>query len=217
MKKNLTELVFILDRSGSMSGLEEDTIGGFNAMLAKQKAVRGEALVTTVLFDNEYEILHNRENIRHVTAITQDDYYVRGSTALLDAVGRTINRIGKACAYEPEENRPGKVLFVIITDGMENASCEFGWHTVKKMIEHQKSKYGWEFIFLGANIDAAAAAARVGIAEDRAANYHADAQGTQTNYRVMAQEITHFRTAAKMNPDWKAGIDKDFKSRKKKK
>jgi len=216
MKKNLTELVFILDRSGSMSGLEEDTIGGFNAMLKKQKAVRGEALVTTVLFDNEYEVLHNREDIRHVRPLTPKDYYVRGSTALLDAVGRTINRIGKAHAYEAEEDRPGKVLFVIITDGMENASCEFGWHTVKKMIEHQKSKYRWEFIYLGANIDAAAEAAKVGIGADRAANYHADAQGTQTNYRVMSQQIEHYRTTDSLSPGWKAGIDKDFNSRKKK-
>lgn len=217
MKKNLTELVFILDRSGSMSGLEEDTIGGFNAMLAKQKAVRGEALVTTVLFDNEYEILHNRENIRHVGTITPKDYYVRGSTALLDAVGRTINRIGKACAYEAEENRPGKVLFVIITDGMENASCEFGWNTVKKMIEHQKSKYSWEFIFLGANIDASAAAAKVGIAADRAANYHADAQGTALNYSVMSEQITNMRCGAPIDSRWKEAIDRDYKSRKKKK
>lgn len=217
MNKNCTELVFVLDRSGSMSGLEEDTIGGFNAMLKKQKAVRGDALVTTVLFDNEYEVLHNRENIRNVRPLTPKDYYVRGSTALLDAVGRTINRIGKAHAYEAEENRPGKVLFVIITDGMENASCEFGWHTVKKMIEHQKNKYRWEFIYLGANIDAAAEAARVGIAADRAANYHADAQGTALNYAVLSKQISYMRSGAPIDPRWKEAIDKDYKNRKKRK
>ena len=217
MNKNCTELVFVLDRSGSMSGLEEDTIGGFNAMLKKQKAVRGEALVTTVLFDNEYEVLHNRENIRNVRPLTPKDYYVRGSTALLDAVGRTINRSGKAHAYEAEENRPGKVLFVIITDGMENASCEFGWHTVKKMIEHQKNKYRWEFIYLGANIDAAAEAARVGIAADRAANYHADARGTALNYAVVSEQISCMRSGAPIDPRWKEAIDNDYKSRKKRK
>jgi len=215
MKKNLTELVFVLDRSGSMAGLEEDTIGGFNAMLKKQKAVKGEALVTTVLFDNEYEVLHNRESIKHVEPMTPAEYYVRGSTALLDAVGRTINRIGYAISHEAEDNRPGKVLFVIITDGMENASCEFGWHTVKRMIEHQKSKYAWEFVYLGANIDAAAEAAKVGIAADRAANYHADAKGTALNYAVMSEQITHYRTNDSMARDWKDAIDDDYKKRKK--
>jgi len=167
MKKDLTELVFILDKSGSMAGLETDTIGGFNTLLAKQKQEKGEAMITTVLFDNNYEILHDRADIRQVNPITEKEYFVEGSTALLDALGRTINRAGKAISEMRETDRPGKVMVVIITDGYENASREFKVSQIKHMIEHQQTKYAWEFIFLGANIDAVAAAAQVGIRPDR--------------------------------------------------
>src|SRR5690554_6459471 len=154
MKKDLTELVFILDRSGSMNGLEMDTIGGFNSLLEKQKDERGEALVTTVLFDDDYELLHDRINIKGIKPITEKEYFVRGTTALLDAVGRTIQKFGNAQKHTAEEERAEHVMLVITTDGMENASREYTYGRVRQMVEHQKSKYGWEFIFLGANIDA---------------------------------------------------------------
>ena len=178
MKKNLTEIVFILDRSGSMAGLEGDTIGGFNSMIAKQKGEPGEALVSTVLFDNKTEVIHDRVDIWKIEPLTDRDYYVRGCTALLDAVGGAIHHIGNVHKYAREEDRPEKTLFVITTDGMENASRKYSYEKLKAMIERQKEKYGWEFIFLGANIDAAKEAARFGISEDRAANYHADSAGT---------------------------------------
>ena len=174
MKKNLTEIVFILDRSGSMAGLEDDTIGGFNAMIEKQKRELGEALVSTVLFDNDCQVIHDRVNIQKIEPMTRKEYYVRGCTALLDAVGRAIHHIGNVHKYAREEDRPEKTLFVITTDGMENASQEYTYDRVKKMIQHEQEKYGWEFIFLGANIDAAKEAARFGIDADRAAKYHAD-------------------------------------------
>ena len=177
MNTNMTELVFILDRSGSMGGMEGDTIGGFNAMLTKQQAEPGECRITTVLFDNQYEILHDRIDIKAVSPITDKEYFVRGNTALLDAVGRTINKIGGAQKNTAEDYRAEKVLFVITTDGLENASREFNYDKVKSMIEHQKSKYGWEFIFLGANIDAVEVANRFGVTRNRAQNFHNDSEG----------------------------------------
>ena len=216
MKKNLTELVFILDRSGSMSGLESDTIGGFNAMLEKQKAASGEALVSTVLFDNESEVIHDRVNISNVAPLSDREYYVRGCTALLDAVGGAIHHIGNVHKYAREEDRPEKTLFVITTDGMENASHKYSYDRVKAMIEKQRTKHGWEFIFLGANIDAAREAARFGIRADMAANYHADSVGTGVIYETVNEAVLHVRNcAAPLSADWKEKVDRDYNSRKK--
>ena len=213
MKQGLTEMVFILDRSGSMSGLEGDTIGGYNAMLAKQKKQPGEAVITTVLFDDQYELLHDRINLRGVAPITDKEYYVRGNTALLDAVGKTINKIGNAQKHTAEDERVEHVVVVITTDGMENASREFNEEKVRRMIEHQKSKYGWEFIFLGANIDAIATAERYGIGKDRAANYHADAEGTALNYSVVSETVSRVRTRQPIAENWKERIEADFNKR----
>ena len=196
MKKNLTELVFILDRSGSMAGLEADTIGGFNAMTQKQRKEPGEALVSTVLFDNETQVIHDRVPLEKVPALTQKEYYVRGCTALLDAVGGAIHHIGNVHKYAREEDRPEKTLFVITTDGMENASRRYTYDKVKAMIEHQREKYGWEFLFLGANIDAAREAARFGIRADRAANYHADHIGTEVIYEAVSEAVCQVRSCA---------------------
>jgi uncharacterized protein YegL len=213
MKKGLTELVFILDKSGSMGGLEKDTIGGFNAMLEKQKAVDGECRITTVLFDNRYELLHDRIDIRAVTPITEKEYFVGGSTALLDAIGRTIHKIGNAQRRTAEEFRAEKVLFVIITDGEENSSREFSADRIKAQIERQKSRYGWEFIFLGANIDAVETAGRFGINADRAQDYHADSEGVELNFCVMSEAVASFRECAAMPEDWNQKIQKDFTHR----
>ncbi|MDR0882002.1 MAG: VWA domain-containing protein [Candidatus Adiutrix sp.] len=215
MKNDLTELVFILDKSGSMSGLESDTIGGFNSMLAKQKDEEGEAIVTTVLFDNEYQLLHDRIDLKAVAPITGRDYFVGGNTALLDAIGRTINKIGQAHKHTQEDHRPAKTLLVIITDGHENASCEFSFAKIQAMVEHQKKTYEWEFIFLGANIDAMAAAARFGIDKSRAANYHADSQGIRNHFRSINNTAAYFRKARHIKEDWKADIDNDFNQRSK--
>ena len=213
MKKDLTELIFILDRSGSMSGLESDTIGGYNAMLAKQKQEPGEAVITTVLFDDKYELLHDRINLRGIAPITDKEYFVRGNTALLDAVGKTINKIGNAQKHTVEAERAEQVMVVITTDGMENASREFSHSKVRQMIEHQKSKYGWEFIFLGANIDAVATAESFGISEDRAANYHADGEGTALNYAVLSDAVSSLRASRPLSNTWKDRIDEDFTKR----
>jgi len=213
MKKNLTELVFILDRSGSMAGLEDDTIGGFNAMIEKQKQESGEAYVSTVLFDNHTEVIHDRVDIQKVTPMTRKEYYVRGCTALLDAVGKAIHHIGNVHKYAREEDRPEKTLFVITTDGMENASREYTYDRLKSMIERQKDKYGWEFLFLGANIDAVSTARQFGIDEDRAANYHCDREGTALNYEVVSEAIRTVRACAPLTRDWKARIDEDYKKR----
>ena len=213
MKKGLTELVFILDRSGSMSGIESDTIGGFNSVLTKQKAEEGEANITTVLFDDKYELLHDRYNLLKVLQITEKEYFVRGSTALLDAIGKTIHKIGNAQKFSADDERAEKVMFVIITDGMENASVEYKHRQIKKMIERQKSKYEWEFIFLGANIDAIEAANRFGIAEDRAVNYHADSEGTMLNYEVISETVSMMRSKRSIDPGWKDRIKKDYETR----
>jgi uncharacterized protein YegL len=213
MKKGLTELVFILDRSGSMSGLEDDTIGGYNALLERQKKEAGEAVVTTVLFDDKYEMLHDRINLNRVAPITEREYFVRGCTALLDAVGKTINKIGNAQKNTIDSERAEKVMFVITTDGMENASREYSYDKVRTMIQRQKELYGLEFIFLGANIDAVQTAAKVGIDADRAANYHADSEGTQLNYKVVSEAVSAFRTSRGISGNWKKQIDDDYKKR----
>ena len=213
MKNGLTELVFILDKSGSMSGLETDTIGGYNSMLEKQKAVEGECHITTVLFDNNYELLHDRIDIRAVSPITEKEYQVGGSTALLDAIGRTISKIGNAQKHTADDYRAEKVLFVIITDGEENSSREYSAEKIKAQIERQKTKYGWEFIFLGANIDAVQTASRFGIAPDRAQNYHADREGVELNFRVMSEAVATFRECAAMPEGWNEEIQKDYKRR----
>ena len=213
MKKNLTEIVFILDRSGSMAGLEDDTIGGFNAMIQKQKGEDGEAYVSTVLFDNHTEVIHDRVDILQIQPMTRKDYYVRGCTALLDAVGKAIHHIGNVHKYAREEDRPEKTIFVITTDGMENASREYTYERVRKMIQHEQETYGWEFLFLGANIDAAKEAARFGITADRAANYHADHQGTAVIYEAMSEAVCNVRACRPMSADWKRRVDEDYKKR----
>ena len=213
MKKNLTEIVFILDRSGSMAGLEADTIGGFNAMLEKQKGEPGEAVISTLLFDNVTEVIHDRVDIREIQPLTDRDYYVRGCTALLDAVGGAIHHIGNVHKYAREEDRPEKTLFIITTDGMENASRKYTYDRVKRMIERQREKYGWEFIFLGANIDAAREAARFGIHADRAADYHADSTGTAVIYEAMSAVVCDVRASRSMSDAWKRDIDEDYRKR----
>ena len=216
MKTNLAEVVFILDRSGSMSGLESDTIGGFNAMLAKQQAQPGECRITTVLFDNRYEVLHDRIDIQAVSPMTDKEYFVRGSTALLDAVGTAIHKISGVQKNTAEEYRADKVLFVITTDGMENASREFRYDKIKAMIEHQKSKYHWEFIFLGANIDAADVAGRFGVARNRAQNFHNDSDGIALNYAVVSDTVALFRASpdgAGFSDSWSQNIEADYQKR----
>ena len=209
-----TELVFLLDRSGSMCGLEQDTIGGFNSMLEKQKQEAGEARVTTVLFDGRVELLHDRLDIGDVAPITQREYFVRGSTALLDAVGFAIQKIAAVQKNTAPEKRADKVLFVITTDGYENASREYSYEKVKELVELEKEKYGWEFLFLGANIDAAAAAGRFGIAPDRAVNYHADPEGTRLNYAVVSETVSCMRACRPIEANWKERIERDFRGRK---
>ena len=214
MKEQKVELVFICDRSGSMSGLESDTIGGYNSMLCKQKALPGAVRVTTVLFDDRYELLHDRIDIQGVAPITEREYYVRGCTALLDAMGKTIQKIAAVQKVTAPEQRADQVLFVIITDGMENASREYGAEQVRQLVERQKQQFGWEFLFLGANIDAIQTAGRFGIGADRAVNYHADAQGTRINYEAVSQTISHVRAGCPIAPTWKESIEADFKKRK---
>ena len=213
MRKNLTEIVFILDRSGSMSGLEKDTIGGFNAMIEKQRKEPGEAYISTLLFDNETQVIHDRVALDKVPSLTEKDYFVRGCTALLDAVGSAIHHIGNVHKYAREEDRPEKTLFVITTDGMENASRTYTYDKIKAMITRQKEKYGWEFLFLGANIDAAKEAGRFGIAPERATNYHADTKGTNVIYETLSSAIGSYRAAPKMAENWKADIESDYNNR----
>ena len=214
MKKDLTELVMILDRSGSMGGLESDTIGGYNSMLKKQAETEGNVLVSTVLFDDRTEVLHDRVPLTEVPQMTGKEYYVRGTTALLDAVGGAIHHIGNVHKYAREEDRPEKTIFVITTDGMENASREYSYERVKEMVERQKEKYGWEFIFLGANIDAVETAGRFGISADRAANYNSDLVGTNLNYEVLAETVTVMRRSEKrIGSEWKKRIDEDYQKR----
>lgn len=215
MKKGLTELVFILDRSGSMGGLESDTIGGFNSMIEKQKRERGEAYISTVLFDHESIVLHDRVKLADMKPMTRDDYQVRGSTALIDAIGGAVHHIATVHRYAREEDVPENTLFVIITDGMENSSHRYSSETVKEMIEKEKSKYGWEFIFLGANIDSVETAGRFGISADRTANYHADSRGVQNNYDSLSDAVCCIRYSQPLDSTWKKGIDDDFNKRNK--
>lgn len=217
MRKDLTELVFIIDRSGSMSGLESDTIGGFNSMIRKQKQAEGEALISTVLFDNVSEVLHDRVNVKDIQSMTEHDYTVRGTTALLDAIGGAIHHIGNVHKYARQEDVPEHTMFVITTDGMENASRYYSSDKVKKMIERQKVKYGWEFLFLGANIDAVETASHFGIGADRAVNYNCDSEGTALNYEVVSDAICSVRCSAPLKSDWKKRIDEDYKTRGRKK
>ena len=210
----MTELVFILDRSGSMSGLEQDTIGGFNSMLEKQRREPGAALVSTVLFDDKTEVIHDRIAIGEVPKLTEKEYYVRGATALLDAVGGAIHHIGNIHKYARKEDVPEKTLFIITTDGMENSSRRYTYDRVRSMIERQKERYGWEFIFLGANIDAVEEAGRFGIDASMAANYCCDKAGTALNYEVISEAISSVRAcAAPLSANWKKKIDADYKKR----
>ena len=213
MKKNLTEIIFILDRSGSMSGLEANTIGGFNSMIEKQKKADGEAMISTVLFDNVSEVIHDRVSVLDIQPMTDKDYTVRGCTALLDAIGGAIHHIGNIHKYARAEDVPEHTLFVITTDGMENASRHYNAERVKQMIERQKARYGWEFLFLGANIDAVETARHFGIGADRAVNYHSDSAGTQLNYEVLSEAICAVRGSVQLGADWKKRIDEDFESR----
>lgn len=213
MRKGLTEIVFILDRSGSMSGLESDTIGGYNSMLAKQKKQEGQAIVSTVLFDDQQEVLHDRVNLEKIQPMTDAEYYVRGCTALLDAVGGAIHHIGNVHKYAREEDRPEHTLFIITTDGMENSSRRYSYDKVKTMVERQKEKFGWEFLFLGANIDAIEVAGRFGIAPERATNYKCDSKGTQLNYQVLNEAVCSLRTNHKIKDDWDKEIESDYKLR----
>jgi len=213
MKKNLTELVFIIDRSGSMSGLESDTIGGFNSMIDKQRQEAGEALVSTVLFSTGNLVLHDRVDIARVKPMTRQDYTPGGCTALLDAIGGAIHHIGNVHKYARKEDVPEHTLFVITTDGLENASSRYTADKVRQMIQRQKDKYGWEFLFLGANIDAVETAREFGISQDRAVNYHADSIGTQLNYEVVGEAVAAMRCGAPLQPNWKQRIEEDFSTR----
>lgn len=215
MNNNLTELVFILDRSGSMSGLESDTIGGFNAMLRKQKAETGEAYVSTVLFDTEMTVLHDRIPVQRVEEMTDRDYTVGGCTALLDAIGGAIHHIGNVHKYARAEDVPAHTMFVITTDGMENASCKYSVERVRKMIERQQEKYGWEFLFLGANIDAVETAGRIGIRQDRATDFVCDSEGTAVNYETISDAVSAVRQGRTLDASWSDEIRRDYRSRKK--
>ena len=214
MKKGLTELVFILDRSGSMAGLESDTIGGFNAMIEKQKKEAGGALVSTVLFDNDCSVIHDRADLRKIRPMTDRDYQVRGCTALLDAIGGAIRHIALIHKYARPEDVPEHTLFIITTDGMENASRKYTAEKVKKMIAHEKEKYGWEFLFLGANIDAVETAKHFGIDKDRAVSYKSDHEGTRLNYEVISETVCAVRAGAPLSSGWKDRIEADLRRRK---
>ena len=216
MNENLTEIVLILDRSGSMAGLEADTIGGFNSMLEKQKQEPGEALLSAVLFDHESIVLYDRVPLKKVEPMTERQYQVRGSTALLDAIGSAVRHIGNVHKYAREEDRPAKTVFVITTDGMENASRQFGYAEVQHMVKKAQEKYGWEFLFMGANMDAITAARSFGIRPDRAVRYEADGAGTCLNYAVVSETIGCLRKGAAIRPDWCAPIAADYAKRGKK-
>ncbi|MBR6515087.1 MAG: hypothetical protein IKT46_09695 [Clostridia bacterium] len=215
MNNNITELVFIIDRSGSMQGLEADTIGGFNSMIEKQKAQEGKCFVSTVLFDDVSEVIHDRVALEDIKPMTRKDYYVRGCTALIDAIGSAIHHIGNIHKYARKEDVPENTLFVITTDGMENASRRYSSREVKKMIERQKEKYGWEFIFIGANIDSVETAAKIGIGADRAVNYVHDGTGTRVMYDTVAKAACKMRCSQPMADDWADEINEDYKRRNK--
>jgi len=213
MKKNLTEMVFILDRSGSMSGLEADTIGGFNSMIQRQRAEEGEALVSTVLFSDSSVVVHDRVDLKRIEPMTEKQYYVGGCTALIDAIGGAIHHIGNVHKYAREEDRPEHTIFIITTDGMENASRHYTSDQVKKMVRRQKERYGWEFLFLGANIDAVETASRFGIDEDRSVNFCNDSQGLQVNYFTLSNAVSDVRAQRPLSRAWKRAIEEDFASR----
>lgn len=221
MKKGLTELVFILDRSGSMSGLESDTIGGFNSLIRKQKKEEGEALISTVLFDDQTEVLYDRIPLSRIQPMNETQYFVRGCTALLDALGDAIHHIGNIHKYAREEDRPEKTIFIITTDGMENASHRYGYEKVKNMVERQRNQYGWEFLFLGANMDAISVSERFGIQAGRAVNYECDSEGTQLNYEVLSKTISKVRECLAPSAamafdeceDWAEEIKEDYQRR----
>lgn len=216
IRNNTTELVFILDRSGSMAGLEADTIGGFNSMIEKQKKQDGKCYVSTILFDHETQVVHDRVELSSVRPMSENDYFVRGSTALIDAIGSSIHHIANIHKYARPEDVPQNTMFVITTDGMENSSRKYSSSEVKKMIEKEKEKYGWEFIFIGANIDAVETAKHFGINSDRAVNYHADSKGTDVLYSTVSAAVSNMRACAPMQADWSKNLNEDFKSRKSK-
>ena len=213
MKKNLTEMVFILDKSGSMAGLEADTIGGFNGMIERQKKAEGEALVSTVLFSSGSTVVHDRVDLRKIEPMTEQQYFVGGCTALIDAIGGAIHHIGNVHKYAREEDRPEHTVFVITTDGMENASHLYTSDEVKAMVRRQKEKYGWEFLFLGANIDAVETAARFGIGEDRAVTFHNDSLGQSLNYAEVSEAVSQVRASMPLARSWKEKIEADYRSR----
>ena len=213
MNNNLTEIVFILDRSGSMAGLEDDTIGGFNAMLEKQKKEPGEALLSAVLFDHCSEVVYDRVDLQKIEPMTDKQYFVRGSTALLDAIGGAVHHIENVHKYAREEDRPGKTIFIITTDGIENASREYSYRQVSSMVKHAQEAYGWEFLFLGANMDAIRAAETFGIRADRAVRYECDGVGTRVNYSVVSQAIGSMRSGRGIDADWDAEIRRDYAKR----
>ncbi len=213
MKKGLTEMVFILDKSGSMAGLEKDTIGGFNGMIERQKKTEGEAYVSTVLFSGASTVIHDRADIRDVAPLTDRDYWVGGCTALIDALGDAIRHIGNVHKYAREEDVPEHTIFVITTDGMENASRRYTADEVKRMVSRQKEKYGWEFLFLGANIDAVETAARYGINEDRAVTYRNDSAGQALNFQAMGDAVECLRSSAPLSRKWKERIEEDVRKR----
>ena len=215
MKKNLTEIVFILDRSGSMSGLEQDTIGGFNSLIEKQKKEDGEAYISTVLFDHTSEVLHDRVDLKKIQPMTEKEYYVRGSTALLDALGGAIRHIGNIHKYARKEDIPEKTMFIIMTDGYENASRTYRYDEIKRMITRQKEKCGWEFLFLGANIDVASEARKFGIDDDMAVEFLNDRKGTAVSYDAVCGAVSNCRAYGAVPPTWKANVETDRKSRKK--
>lgn len=216
IKNGITELVFILDRSGSMAGLESDTIGGFNSMIEKQKKQDGECYVSTVLFDNVSEVLHDRVKLTDITPMTDNEYTVRGSTALIDAIGGAIHHIGNVHKYIRNEDVPEHTIFVITTDGMENASHKYSSDKVKSMIERQKERYGWEFLFIGANIDAVETAAQYGIDRDKAVNYNADEVGTHILYESVSAVVGNVRSNKRIMKNWSENINEDYKRRGKK-
>lgn len=213
-KNHSTEMVFILDRSGSMAGLESDTIGGFNAMIEKQKKQPGKAYVSTVLFDTSTTVLHDRAELTTVKPMTADDYFAGGCTALLDAIGGAINHIGNIHKYARPEDIPAHTIFVITTDGLENASRRYSKSDIKRMIERQRSKYGWEFLFIGANIDAIVTAESFGIEQSRAVNYHADKKGTEVLYDAISAPLTAMRSKGRIDDNWSEEIEEDFNNRK---
>ena len=214
MNKNLTEMIFILDKSGSMAGLESDTIGGFNIMIQRQKEAPGEAYVSTVLFSGASVVIHDRANIRTIRPMTADDYRVGGSTALIDAIGGAVHHIGNVHKYARPEDVPGHTVFVITTDGMENSSHLYTTDEVRAMVQRQKERYGWEFLFLGANIDAVSTAAHFGIGANRAVRYHSDDVGTAVNFATVGSALASLRAEAPLRDDWKADIERDYSARK---